>query len=227
MPTKNVDTRNAHLVPMRVCRVYSDHGKVATTRVQCPAVAQMREVTECLSCSCYAGVAFGVTAGVQEANLLCREEPRRQFTARSCGTLPSAANQIPVWAIMHSEVFCALPSVTIEFTLSLLLDKGISGLPVVDAEGFPLGMVSKTDLVRWMHETTAPAMTRTTVAEVMAPLAFTLPSDAVLSHAAALMAIEGVHRLPIVAPDGKVVGILSALDIVRWLAKHDGYIAEQ
>jgi CBS domain-containing protein len=34
------------------------------------------------------------------------------------------------------------------------------------------------------------------------------------------MAYEGVHRVPVVAADGRVVGILSSLDVVRWLAHH-------
>lgn len=55
-------------------------------------------------------------------------------------------------------------------------------------------------------------------------MVFTLPESASLSKAAALMAFEGVHRLPILSNDGKVVGILSALDVLRWLAKQQGYV---
>ena len=55
-------------------------------------------------------------------------------------------------------------------------------------------------------------------------LAFSLPETATLSRAAAVMAYEGVHQIPVVASDGKVVGIISSLDVMRWLAQHDNYL---
>ena len=53
--------------------------------------------------------------------------------------------------------------------------------------------------------------------------AFTLPEAATVSQAAAIMAYERIHRVPVVTTDGSVVGIVCALDIVAWLAAHDGY----
>ncbi len=55
-------------------------------------------------------------------------------------------------------------------------------------------------------------------------ISFTLCEDTSLSHAAALMAYEGVQRIPVVSFEGKVVGMVSAMDVVRWLAQHDGYV---
>ena len=55
------------------------------------------------------------------------------------------------------------------------------------------------------------------------PIAFTLPESASIAHAAALMAYENVHRIPVVASDGSVVGIIAALDILRWLAVNAGF----
>jgi CBS domain-containing protein len=57
----------------------------------------------------------------------------------------------------------------------------------------------------------------------MTPLALALPEGATVSRAAALMAYEGVHRIPIVSDDGVVVGILAAVDVLRWLATSSGY----
>ncbi|MBW2213707.1 MAG: CBS domain-containing protein, partial [Deltaproteobacteria bacterium] len=37
-----------------------------------------------------------------------------------------------------------------------------------------------------------------------------------------LMAYEGIHRLPVVDAAGKVVGLLSSLDILHWLACKTG-----
>jgi CBS domain-containing protein len=59
----------------------------------------------------------------------------------------------------------------------------------------------------------------------MMPFTISVASRAPITMAAALMSIEGVHRVPVVAPSGAVVGIVSALDILRFLAEADGYRA--
>jgi CBS domain-containing protein len=53
--------------------------------------------------------------------------------------------------------------------------------------------------------------------------AISLEATAPLTRAAALMAFEGVSRLPIVDGRQHVVGMLSALDLLRWLGRQDGY----
>lgn len=35
---------------------------------------------------------------------------------------------------------------------------------------------------------------------------------------------EPIHRIPRVADDGRVAGIVSSIDILGWLGRHDGYI---
>jgi CBS domain-containing protein len=37
------------------------------------------------------------------------------------------------------------------------------------------------------------------------------------------MTIEGVHRVPVIDHGGKVVGMISSLDVMRWVAAEDGY----
>ena len=43
--------------------------------------------------------------------------------------------------------------------------------------------------------------------------------------AAALMAFEGVHRIPVVDDAGRVSGVITTLDVLRWLAQEEGYLA--
>ncbi len=71
-----------------------------------------------------------------------------------------------------------------------------------------------TPLREIMREATAAA----------APPSPSIPDDATLSQAAALMAYEGVPQLAVVTRSGEVVGQVSALDVARWLAEQDGYI---
>ena len=38
------------------------------------------------------------------------------------------------------------------------------------------------------------------------------------------MAYEGVHRLPVVSDDGRVVGLVSSIDVLAWMGRHSGYV---
>lgn len=66
------------------------------------------------------------------------------------------------------------------------------------------------------------AIEATPVAEVTVPYVLSLHEEAPICVAAALMAYENVHRLPIVSTRGDVVGVVSTLDVVRWLAESTG-----
>ena len=52
----------------------------------------------------------------------------------------------------------------------------------------------------------------------MTPSVFSIREDARVADASAEMARRGVHRVPVIARDGAVVGMVSALDVMRWMA---------
>ncbi len=152
-------------------------------------------------------------------------------------------SRVPVSAVMTSDVVCVQKDLSVETLTALFLERGFSGAPVVDENGLPIGLVSKTDLVREQHdgggleeweplcvrvgggveyeldpEFHAAPIARATVADIMMSIVFALPENATVAKAAALMAHEGVHRIPVVSSGGQVVGVLSSLDILGWLA---------
>jgi len=133
------------------------------------------------------------------------------------------AMSTPVSQLMTAGVLCVSAGLGLDVLMSLLIEHHIGGAPVVDHSGSPVGMVSKTDLVTAMSEAPVPRVGCAVVRDIMMPLTFATDVDAPISQAAALMAYEGVHRLPVVARTGEVVGILTTLDIVRWMAERDGY----
>lgn len=166
--------------------------------------------------------------------------------------MPSTAARTEVRDVMSHDVVCVKAEVSVEDAEQILLDKEVSGIPVVDDDGHPVGMVTQTDLVRVHHESEGleevveeaadnepteqrvrqelgigyhvARVAHSLVREVMTPIAVTLAEDAPLSQAAALMAQEELHRLPIVSKTGQVVGVLSTMDVLRWLGRNDGYI---
>jgi CBS-domain-containing membrane protein len=109
--------------------------------------------------------------------------------------------------------------------MDLMVRRRIGCIPVVDERGRPIGMVTKFDVVEQQLASRAPRAATATVADVMMPLAITLDERATVAHAAAMMSIEDVHHVPIVAAGGALIGVLSTMDIVRWLAANDGIVA--
>ncbi|WP_437682191.1 CBS domain-containing protein [Sorangium sp. So ce131] len=157
--------------------------------------------------------------------------------------------EAPLAEVMTRNVICVRPDVDLDQIVALLVRHGINGMPVVDEAGKPVGMVSRADVLRAAQERgdTAEAARVTarlgdgalleiepglrvlepvqiTASDVMTPVVVKLHESASIRQAAALMAYEGVHRLPIVSDDGKVVGILSSLDVLRWFARRCGYL---
>lgn len=152
-----------------------------------------------------------------------------RFTSRGDGgflTCDRPGNTAPrvegtVASVMAQAVHCVRADVSVEALAVALIQHGIGGVPVVDDDGRAIGIASKTDVVRCVQE--RRPLATTTVAEIMTPVVFSLREDATVEHAAALMAFEGVHRIPVVARDGLLVGIVTPLDVARAIAARAGY----
>jgi predicted transcriptional regulator len=131
-----------------------------------------------------------------------------------------AADLVPVSEIMTKDVIAVRPELGMEALEELFLANGISGAPVIDDDGRPIGVVSKTDLLACMK---TPSGGEKKVRDVMMQTAFCLVEHESIAKAAGLMAFEGVHRVPVVGARGMVTGLISPLDIMRWLARAHGY----
>ena len=134
-------------------------------------------------------------------------------------TLIDAASA-PLSLIMAHRVSCVRSDLDASEARSRMLARGVSGMPVVDNWGRALGVVSKTDLV---EHSIGEQPTGLLVGDIMTPLVFSLTPDDSIGRAAALMAYEGVHRVVVVDRGGYVVGLVSSLDIARWLGRRAGH----
>ncbi len=126
----------------------------------------------------------------------------------------------------------------------LLSEHRISGLPVVDAEGAVVGIVSEADLLmkeqgpdaihhrrfaRFIGESRESQaqlakIRAVTAGEAMTAPAVTITPDRRLSVAAGLMVARKVNRLPVV-DDGRLIGIVTRADLVRAYVRSDDELA--
>jgi len=142
-----------------------------------------------------------------------------QFDLRA-PELGAARAEASICEIMLRRVLCARPEMEVAAARARMLERGVGGMPVVDHWGRVIGMLSSGDLVE--HGVTGEPCGRR-VSEVMMPLAFSLPADATIGQAAALMAYEGISRVVVVDRTGHLLGLVTALDVARWLGRACGY----
>ncbi|HEY7297032.1 MAG TPA: CBS domain-containing protein [Xanthobacteraceae bacterium] len=139
--------------------------------------------------------------------------------------------------VMVSPVITAKPSSTIKEVAKLLLDRGISAVPVVDESGKLVGIVSEGDLMRRAEIGTQPRHSwwlrvlsgdnalanqyvkahARTVADVMTRDVIAVSPDTPLHEIAGLLERRSIKRVPIVKGD-KLVGIVSRANLLQALA---------
>ena len=142
--------------------------------------------------------------------------------------------------IMTTEIVSVRPETPTREIARLLLEKGISAVPVVDRNGAPVGMVSEGDLIGrddhdrearrdwWLTllaegEALNPEFldhlrrAGRTARDVMAAPVVTVAEGTEAGEIARLLAAHRIKRVPVVR-DGHIVGIVSRADLLRTLA---------
>jgi CBS domain-containing protein len=107
---------------------------------------------------------------------------------------------------------------TVREAVELLTRRGISGAPVIDHAGRPVGVVSRADIVVHDREAPDPAADAERVRDIMTPAVFCVAPGAPASRVVREMIGLKVHRLFVVDDRGTLVGVISALDVLRHLA---------
>jgi CBS domain-containing protein len=130
--------------------------------------------------------------------------------------------------LMTREVVAVPPGASLKQAAQLLVDRRISGLPVVDDQSHVLGVLSEADLLpKEAQVSLDPSrLEARLVGEAMSAPALTIEGDRPVSAAAALMIERGVNRLPVVE-QGRLVGIVTRADLVRAFVRSDAEIATE
>jgi len=132
--------------------------------------------------------------------------------------------------IMSAPVFTVRPEASVKEAARLLIEHSISALPVVDASGKLVGIVSEADLLPM--ETRPDPRSQATpipptagsspraVSDVMTKTVISIHTNSEVSQAARLMIDADVKRLPVL-DENRLVGIVSRRDLVKVIARRD------
>lgn len=131
---------------------------------------------------------------------------------------------------------------TLREALDLFTSKGFGVAPVIDDAGHPVGVLSMSDILVYDREKIehmvprermevnrmatsegeslprgfhVESVDRTRIRDVMTPAVFSVTPDTHMATAIAEMLRLHVHHLFVVDRDGTLVGVISALDVLR------------
>jgi len=143
--------------------------------------------------------------------------------------------------VMTTNVITVGPNTSVQEVATLLSERGISGVPVVDAQDRVVGIVSEGDLLHRVETGTERRVQRRrswwldrigsdedlardyvkshgrTVKDVMTREVISVTDTTELADIATLLETKMIKRVPVVR-DGKLVGIVSRANLVRALA---------
>lgn len=148
--------------------------------------------------------------------------------------------------LMTSDVLSASPEMGVRELAEFLAENEISGVPVLDDEGRMIGVVSATDIaeksrpeidflversdprfyVRSFDDTLDVEEMRNLrieneemlVRDIMTPRVVTVPAEAPVAEVAREMISGRIHRVFVTDAEGRMIGIVSALDLLKILA---------
>ncbi len=150
------------------------------------------------------------------------------YSAAFAGGLPA----VSVGDVMTRDPEAVTPETPIADVVARLLARDFTALPVVDADGRVVGMIADSDLLEarlteqrlGMSKVIGPALLAeqlarlktagATVRQAMRSPAVTVTATTPLAEAARLMHARQLKRLPVVDAAGRLVGVLSRLDIL-------------
>ena len=126
------------------------------------------------------------------------------------GNFFKAINE-PIKLIMTKKVVSVKTSAKISEAIESMKTQNLGGLPVVDDEKHVRAIITERDIANMF----ADRISGVTVAQLMSKKVVTALLKTTIFEAEKTMIRQGFRRLPIIS-EGKLVGIVTAMDIIRF-----------
>ncbi len=126
------------------------------------------------------------------------------------GNFFKAINE-PIRLIMVKDVVSVKTSAKISKAIELMKEKNLGGLPVVDDKNSVKAIITERDVAHIF----ADRISSIKVSQIMSKNMITALPTTTIFEAEKTMIMQGFRRLPIIS-NGKVVGIITSMDIIRF-----------
>lgn len=139
--------------------------------------------------------------------------------------------------VMTRDIAQVSPDAPVQDIVTLLIDRALRALPVVDADRRVVGIITDGDLLtrgaidlsveiqralplaeRAVQVANLAAQPHR-AADLMTPHPVTLPATTPLAQAAAIMAERNLKRMPVVDAQGRLLGMVSRYDLLKTVAE--------
>jgi CBS domain-containing protein len=120
---------------------------------------------------------------------------------------------------MGKDLLIARPDDTLQAVARLMHGRRVGSALIVD-DGNLAGILTERDVIRAIAN--GEHLDSSTAADYMSRLLTTVPADQDIGVAAELMSRQRIRHLPVLE-EGRIVGMLSLRDIVRWSLAELGY----
>ncbi|WP_298708313.1 CBS domain-containing protein [Chitinophaga sp.] len=121
-------------------------------------------------------------------------------------------------------VYSVHPDSTVYEALKVLVDRNVGALTVVDNEHF-MGIFSERDYARRVI-LKGRASKETTIREIMTEHPITVNDDETIENCMCKMTDKRIRHLPVVDAGGRLIGIVSIGDVVKYIMDEQKHIIE-
>ncbi len=183
--------------------------------VRCPRQGCLRPASACGACGHGGEVRFDDRFDADVVD--CDLAPHANASAvppETRAALAEPLRAVPAGDVCTRDIVCAQTDAPIRALLRIFDERALGAIPIVSDDGGVVGIVAAMDLaLAGDAKSAADLMTRTPIC---------ISEATPVTRAAAIMAFEGVHHLPVVGWGGRIVGMLSSLDVLRFIGQSSG-----
>jgi CBS domain-containing protein len=122
-----------------------------------------------------------------------------------------------VTTLMPAEPVCLPPTATVHEAIQTMLAHRRAGVLVVDGDGRLTGIFTERDVLTRVVGAELDAR-RAVLHEVMTPNPEALTTEDRVAYAVHCMSVAGYRTVPLVDADRRPMGVVTASDVLRWLA---------
>lgn len=118
-----------------------------------------------------------------------------------------------IYDVMSVDIICAKKDATIIEVATRIVLGGINGVPIIDDDGVPIGMITTIDVLRAIND--GKDLNNTTIGDIMKNNPLVTKQNDEIEKTIDIMDKNGISMIPVVEDDGRIIGICSRSDILK------------